>query len=361
MKKTLLFSFIILIFSCQNDDGFNDDCLNEKVNIDNKINGGSILQTHFFVDIATGIPESEIKTTDLRQKTNANWVSLSPLVALNVDGGNANGNPYSFKPSQQTEKMKIIIPKMSNSGLSNVMLKANTVFWIVDGSSFWGDFYVTTETEWRNVEIAYEELIYEFAKLSKEFPEVKILSIGTELREFTKRRPQFFKNLISRIRTDFPALKLTYAANWDEYDSVTFWGDLDYIGVNPYFSLVNRKTATVKEIERVFVPVKSKLKYISCTYQKPILFTEYGFRSIDYATWKPWLLGDVTNRNLNFAVQNNAYNAFYNTFWEQPWVAGGFFWEWDTVGIGQTINPNNNGWYVNDKPVEKIIKERYSK
>jgi hypothetical protein len=359
MKKIFIFSLFFII-SCQNNDGFDNDCLNEKVNINNKIKGGSILQTHYFSDFL--LPEYEIKTTDLAQIVSANWVSLSPIVGLDDGGGPAVGNPYSFLPSQQTDKMRVIIPKMKNSGLQNIMLKPLTVFWIVDGSSFWSDFYVTTETEWRKVEIAYEELIYEFAKLSIEFPEVKILSIGNELREFTKRRPQFFKNLIARIRADFPALKLTYAANWDEYNNVTFWGDLDYIGVNPYFSLVNKKTASVEEIERAFNPLKSKLKNMSCTYQKPILFTEYGFRSMDYATWKPWLLGNVLlDYKVNFKVQENAYTAFYNTFWEQSWVAGGFFWEWDVLAIGETNNPDNNGWYVRDKPVEKIIRERYSR
>jgi hypothetical protein len=353
---------LFLIISCQNDDSFTNDCLNESINNDNKINGGSILQTFIFYDVAS---ENNIQTTKLAQKTNANWVSLSPIVNLDTGGGNISGNPYSFAPSKQIVKMRSIIPKMSKSGLPNVMLKPLTSFGVVNGSSFWGDFYMTTETEWKYIEIAYEELIYEFAKLSLEFPEVKLLSIGTELREFTKRRPYFFKNLISRIRRDFPALKLTYAANWDEYYTVKFWGDLDYIGVNPYFSLINKKTATVNEIEIALVLIKIKLKNMSCTYQKPILFTEYGFRSMDYATWEPWLLGDIAiDYKVNLAVQENAYKAFYNSFWNESWVAGGFFWEWDAVGADVStvgINPNNNGWYINDKPVEKIIKERYSR
>ena len=58
---------------------------------------------------------------------------------------------------------------------------------------FWSDFYVETEEEWSEIERAYEELFYEFAKLSEEFPEVKLLAIGNELKEFTKRRPNFLK------------------------------------------------------------------------------------------------------------------------------------------------------------------------
>jgi hypothetical protein len=360
MKKILIFYILFLFISCQNDNGFDDDCLNEKVNLTNKIKGGSILQPHILDDSV--LPESStIKTTDLAQRTNANWISLSPLICLQ-DGGNNINTPYTFRVSDEIYKMKSIIPKMQKSGLQNVMLKPNACFGEVDGSQFSGDFYVTTDEQWKQIEIAYEELIYEFAKLSVMFPEVKLLCVGNELKKFATTRPQFFKNLIARIRTDFPALKLTYAANWDEYSEIAFWNDLDYIGLNPYFPTVNKKTATVVEIERSFLPIKSKLKNMSCTYQKPILFTEYGFRSMDYATWQPWTLGQVLiDYKVNFAVQENAYNAFYKVFWEQSWVAGGFFWEWDVLAIGEVNKPNNNGWYVRDKPAEKVIRERYSK
>jgi hypothetical protein len=363
MRKAFIFFVFVFFLSCQkNDNGLSDDCLNEKVDANNKIKGGSLLQTYSLFDSTVSLPEDIIKTTDLAQKTNANWVSLSPIICLQERGGNINGSPYSFRVSDEIDKMKVIIPKMENSGLQNIMLKPNTCFWEVNGSSFWGDFYVTNEQEWRYVEIAYEELVYEFAKLSIEFPNVKLLCVGNELKQFATRRPQFFKSLIAKIRTDFPVLKLTYAANWDEYQSIAFWGDLDYIGVNPYFSLVNKKTATVNEVEIAFLPIKSKLKELSCTYQKPILFTEYGFRSIDYATWQPWTLGDVQlDYKVNFAAQENAYAAFYNVFWEESWLAGGFFWEWDILSNGEINKENDNGWYVRDKPVEKIIKERYSR
>ncbi len=355
MRKLLYFLSIVIIISCQNDDDFdvNDSCLKEPYQLNNKIKGGNLLQTWMF-----GGGYEEMLDFNMVKKTNANWVSLSPIIELQYNG--PEESPYYFPVKEEIYKMKKIIPKMINSGLNNIMLKPNLSFMKKNGSYYWSDFYMSTEIGWTNVEKAYEKLFYEFAKLSNQFPEFKILSIGTELREFTKRRPQFFKRLIAIIRKDFPNLKLTYAANWDEYDRITFWEDLDFIGVNPYFSLADKKTPTVRDIEIGLYIIKNMLKSISCQYKKPILFTEYGFRSMDFACWKPWSLGEVQIGNkVNFAAQENAYKAFYNTFWEQPWVAGGFFWEWRILAKDEITNPNNNGWEINDKPVEKIISERY--
>ncbi len=287
-----------------------------------KIKGNSILQTWLlFHDSVITHTEDIISSTDLAQKTNSNWVSLSPVIGIKDWGSGSPHHPYIFHVSVEIEKMKVIIPKMANSGLQNIMLKPLTSFWRVDGSRFWGDFYVNTEEEWKGIEKSYRKLFYEFAKLSEDFPQIKMLSIGNELREFTTRRPQFFKALISEIRADFPNLKLTYSANWDEYQGVAFWEDLDYIGVNSYFPLINKETPTVDEIKQALIPIKEDLQAISCTFNMPILFTEYDYRSTDYAIWKSWLLKDIPNKNINFKVQENGYNAFYDTFWDELWVA----------------------------------------
>ncbi len=362
MKKiSILFFVIIVFFSCKKDD-IPLVCDTDNFKTEDKINGGSILQTwKLSYSLATHTEEDIINSTDLVQKTNSNWVSLSPIVYISFWGHFDDPTlPYWFEVNSEVYKMRTIIPKMINSGLQNIMLKPLTSFWGVNGSYFWGDFYVDTEEEWKGMEMAYRELFYEFAKLSEDFPQIKMLSIGNELREFATRRPQFFKALISEIRRDFPSLKLTYSANWDEYQSINFWEDLDYIGVNSYFPLINKKTPTVDEIKKALIPIKEDLQAISCTFNKPILFTEYGYRSTDYAIWKSWLLKDIPNKNINFEVQKNGYNAFYDTFWNEPWVAGGFFWEWRVILDRETTNPNNTGWYVNSKPVEKIIRDRYT-
>ena len=62
-----------------------------------------------------------------------------------------------------------------------------------------------------------------------------LFAVGTELKAFAKKRPEFWKQLIQKVRTVYSG-PLTYAANWDEYHEISFWQDLDYIGCLLYTS-----------------------------------------------------------------------------------------------------------------------------
>ena len=121
MKKLLIFCIAVTFLSCEkDDDGFTNDCNIDTIN--SKINGGSILQTWVFAS-SNGKEE-----TTIAQKTNANWVSLSPIIGIKDISTQGLSYKYDFRVRDQVDKMKVIIPKMSNSGLQNVMLKPITQF-----------------------------------------------------------------------------------------------------------------------------------------------------------------------------------------------------------------------------------------
>src|SRR4030095_12989486 len=86
------------------------------------------------------------------------------------------------------------------------------------------------------------------------------------------------------------------------------------------------------------------------------LFTEYGYRSIDYTARRPW--ESYTESEMNLTAQKNAYEALYRKFWNQPWFAGGFFWKWfdehtpTDVPIEKVFPPQNN-------PAMDVIRDWY--
>ena len=358
MKKLLYLLPILFLFSCRKEK-LAEYCSEINFEINEKLNGGSTLQPGSY-----SVAEND--KTKIIEKTNINSFALSPSLRIQNNFRKEVIRPYTFKPEDQVYKMRRYIPVLVSNGINHIMMKPLTSFPSISNhinSSFWGDYYAQSEEEWLEVQQAYEKLYLAIAELSLEFPEFKLLSIGTELKQFTKRRPEFFKALIQKIRTINPNLKLTYAANWDEYDQITFWDDLDYIGVNAYFPLVNKATPTVHELKEAFVPIKKNIKNIACLHNKPVVFTEYGYRSIDYAAWESWKLGQERHGiTPNYKIQNNAYQAFFETFWNEKWVKGGYFWEWFSYENQNYYIPNDNdGWGINNKPVEKIIKKWYSK
>lgn len=347
---------IVCFYACdpKREDMQDNPLLENNVTVDSKITGGNVLSTFKLTGLGT-------ESFDMPSQTNAQWIALSPIIRLKK---NASGS--LFFDSNIAANVPKIINNIKDKGASNFMLKPLISFEIL-GFDFWGDFKANSEAEWLEIENSFRALLLAYAKTSKTNPEVKMLCIGNELFHFTKLRPNFFRETVILIRNQYPNLKLTYAANWDEYEHISFWDTLDYIGVNPYFPLVNKSTPSVSELEKAYKSIKTKLSNLSAQHNKPILFTEYGFRSIDFATWKAWELPDfITNQSAyNPDVQKNGYQAFYNMFWEEKWIAGGFFWVWEIVPQTDIDNGNqstylNSDWTINYKPVLEVIKSAYT-
>lgn len=233
-----------------------------------------------------------------------------------------------------------------------VMVKPH--IWVWRGE-YTGFIEMKSEANWKILEDSYEAYILDFANIAESI-NADILCIATELEKFVAQRPQFWKQLIVKIRKIYSG-KLTYAANWDEFKRVTFWDQLDFIGIDAYFPLSEKKSPTVADFEKGWKPHKNEIKRIQKYYRKPVIFTEFGYRSINFTGKEPWDSNRVKG-NVNLKAQANATQAIYNQFWSEDWFAGGFLWKWyhyhDRAG-----GENNNRFTPQNKPAEKLIKQLY--
>ena len=234
-----------------------------------------------------------------------------------------------------------------------IMLKPQ--IWVWRGE-YTGFIEMADEENWKMLEDSYSRFILEFAKLAQEI-NADIFCIGTELEKFIENRPDYWKGLITQIKTNYKG-KLTYAANWDEFKRTPFWSDMDYIGVDTYFPVSDEKTPTVVQCLEGWKQHKNVIKGLSDKYNKPVLFTEFGYRSVDYTGKEPWK-SDRSMTSINLEAQTNATQALFEEFWDEEWFAGGFIWKWfhkyeDSGG------KNNNQFTPQNKPVEQTIKQYYS-
>ncbi len=186
----------------------------------------------------------------------------------------------------------------------------------------------------------------------------KLLKIqGTELEKFIENRPEYWKQLIINLKKVYKG-KLTYAANWDEFKRTPFWADLDYIGIDAYFPVSEMQTPNVEDCKKGWQSHKALIRSYSEQYNKPILFTEFGYRSMDYTGKEPWR-SDYKIKSLNLQGQTNATQALFEEFWNEDWFAGGFIWKWfhkhDKVG-----GKDDNQFTPQNKPAETIVREYYS-
>lgn len=283
----------------------------------------------------------------------ATWIAISPFAFSRPNEPKVIfGGGYQWwgeTPKGAAE----LIRHAQASGLK-VMLKPQV--WLRSGWT--GTYDLDSEEKWAAWEQDYERYILTFARLADSM-KVDLFCIGTEYRIAVKKRQAFWNKLIQKVRTVFNG-KLTYAANWDDYDRVPFWSDLDYIGIDAYFPLDSAQTPGADALVTQWQPAKTATEALQRRVKKPVLFTEYGYMSMNQAAWRNWELEKQWMKTPNMEAQKQAFEAVFKAFWHEPWFAGGFIWKWydnhpASGGVRDTdYTPQN-------KPAELTVKNWYTK
>lgn len=283
---------------------------------------------------------------------NANWVTLMPFGFMQK----LNATQINFNQQRQWwGERKIGVrttTKLYHNQNIKIMIKPQ--IWIWRGE-FTGYINMDSEADWIAFEKSYEKFILEYAALAEEV-NAELFCLGTELNNFVQKRPDFWKGLISKVKKVYKG-KLTYAENWDKFDKVPFWKELDYMGIDAYFPLSDSQTPLVNEIKEGWERHKLKIKELYDIERIPVLFTEYGYRSVDYATKRPWDSARDIN-TVNLKAQQNALQAIYEVFWPEKWFAGGFLWKW--YDFHNRAGGNTNSRFTpQNKPAEDLVRRFY--
>jgi hypothetical protein len=296
--------------------------------------------------------EFSIDSLQTVKNTGAEWVSVVPYAFCNAETAEITFDHsrqwWGEKPVGITETIK-----MAKSIGLKVMLKPH--LW-VGGQGWAGDLKFESDSLWGVFEDQYLTYVETYAKIADSL-DVEIYCIGTEIRNSTKERNEFWLSLIANTRKEFDG-QLTYAANWDEYDQITFWGELDYIGIDAYFPLSDKKNSDKQVLISAWRQPKKEMQKVSERFQKPIIFTEFGYESIDYNTMGHWKLSKDT-LSVNFENQKVAFEALFESLRSEVWWKGGFIWKWHLNRTG--INRRNIKAYTpQDKPSLKSIKNEFN-
>jgi len=310
-----------------------------------KMNGLSLVSPHYPI-----IPEyfEPIK------EVNANWVAVIPYAFCRTSSGKVT---YNHTRQWQGEKPEGIIKaiELAKANDLKVMLKPHV--WVM-GAGWIGSLDYNDEEQFALWQKTYQEYIMSYLEIAIQY-EVELFAIGTELKLFVKRDPEFFVELITLIRSKYKG-KLTYAANWDDYQQVPFWNQLDYIGIDAYFPTNKAMTPDKDAILSTYNQLKKSLVTFSSIQSKPILFTEVGFRSMDYASAGHWEQ-EHTNQNVNLEAQAIAYEGLFESFWnEGSWFSGGFIWKW-FYKHNSAGGATNSHFTPQNKTAEEVIRVNFSK
>jgi len=197
----------------------------------------------------------------------------------------------------------------------------------------------------------YRRWLLHYARMA-ELYDVDLLVIGTELGGLTGHEDAW-RALIRDLRRIYRG-PLTYAAHWDkEFESLAFWDELDYIGVNFYFPLAAPGEQPRADSPRVRELVE-KLAALSRRHGKPILFTEVGYPAAATGAAQPWVESGALDNDL----QRRCYEVVFEAFYDQPWFAGLYWWKWPSSGWGQ---PSGVTFVPLDKPALAVVERGYAR
>lgn len=123
--------------------------------------------------------------------------------------------------------------------------------------------------------------------------------------------------LIDDVRKSYSG-KLTYAANFDNYEHIAFWDKLDYMGINAYFKL--RTDPSPKSNSDKYAEIEKSWETIFqniISFQKenhlahPVLFTELGYIPKEDCTIMPW-------KGFGFSIVHTPIKKHLIVWKEQP-------------------------------------------
>lgn len=189
-----------------------------------------------------------------------------------------------------------------------------------------GELDVEDEAKWQHFAANYRGFILSYALLAEEAA-VEVLCLGTELKRLALGRPELWRNLARDVRRVYHG-KLTYAANWDSFDHIQFWDALDLIGVDAYFPVSDARTPKPDEVAAGWQTWAERLAAVHERFDRPVIFTEWGYELEDYAGKEPWVIGGGRSSDTAETAQANAYEGTFRGLWSEPWMEGIFVWRW---------------------------------
>lgn len=281
---------------------------------------------------------SEAARTMLRQLPayGVNAIALVPFggVTRNPPGVRFFSTTNSWESDEGLEQLS----RVAHAIGVKVMLKPQ--LWTRGGD--WQELEIPDTAERAKWFAEYQTFIEHYAKLAARI-HADLFCVGVELGKLAQYDAEWRK-LIADVREIYSG-PLVYAANFGaEFEDLTFWDALDYIGLDNYYPLPDdfSTDAVVRNVETV-----------QQKFQRPVLFTEAGFSSLEGAHRRPW---DEAPGKISVDEQARGYEAVLRAFYTKPWFAGVYWWKVGTNGRGGANDGSHTPW---QKPAMEVVRWWY--
>ncbi|KAK1858176.1 hypothetical protein I4F81_000787 [Pyropia yezoensis] len=184
---------------------------------------------------------------------------------------------------------------------------------------------------------------------------VDVMCVGAELKGL-EPAADFWRTLVADVRGLYQG-PVTYAANWDSYQTIT-WNDvLDFIGIDTYFPLIPPQDPPVQHtLPQLLDGWSWVFRAMSDWHERTapdaaVVFLETGCRSIRGAAAAPW--DSEVDGTVDTTEQSRYYRSLFAMAGRYPWVAGHFPWHWEAEP--EHGGPTDGGYTLWGKPAAAVV------
>ena len=282
----------------------------------------------------------------------ANWVALndfaympavdSPVVVDGRDG------------SLTEADLRRTVRDARAAGLK-VMLKPHLWSRDFNRGKWAADVAMMTDADWAAWFESYGAYVLGQAAIAAE-EGADALCVGVEL-QGTSGREAEWRALIAKVRAVYGG-PLTYAATWGEWEHVAWWDALDVIGIDAYFPLTDKPSATDDELRAGWARVYDRLGPFAARVGKPICFLELGYTADAGGGIEPW---KHTVETPDPPYQARLYRVALEEAAKRDYVVGAFVWKWFTSDDWRRMEGGDE-FAVQDVPaVLDVLREAWAR
>jgi len=211
---------------------------------------------------------------------------------------------------------------------------------------------IQPSNEWFESYSAFINFFAEFAEQN----DVELFSVGCEYKATTGEKEQW-ETVIQGVRERYSG-PIVYSADWTNYQNIEWWDSVDYVGIDAYFPLsVLKYDPTFDELKNAWVNYADEIEAWLSTVNKPVIFTEIGYRSGDGTNMCPsnyW-----SDMPVDLQEQRDCYEAAFQTLWNRSWFHGFYWWTW--IYDHEQGGPNDSSHTPQNKPTQDVITQWYSR
>lgn len=192
---------------------------------------------------------------------------------------------------------------------------------------------------------SYKNFILHYAELAQRCG-IEMLCIGCEMIG-TEHRKYDWEYIIQEVRRVYKGT-LVYNTNHDHEDSHAWFDKLDLIGASAYYP-VGAPNLTYETMIYNWWQIRYRLDAIAKDRGKRFVFMEIGCPSYYGASRTPW---EPDERGAyDEQEQANFYRSCMEVFYDDPYFAGVFWWDWPT-NLPKT---KLNNFYIYKKEAEHFV------